>query len=64
MFADFFDDYKDNIGECDFLVIITDGYLLDTDIASMKNPGIDVYWIITSGSSFNAPFGKVFSLRD
>jgi predicted metal-dependent peptidase len=63
MFAQYFDDYKKNIGDCDFLIIITDGFLLDQDIAEMKNPGIPVYWIITSGTSFHAPFGKVYDLR-
>jgi predicted metal-dependent peptidase len=64
MFGQYFTDYEKKIGKCDFLVIITDGYLLDTDVANMVDPGIDVYWIITSdNSSFNAPFGKVYSLH-
>jgi len=63
MFADFFNDYEKNIGECDFLVVVTDGFLLDTDVASMKHPGKDVIWLITSGSSFNPPFGRAFDLR-
>jgi predicted metal-dependent peptidase len=63
MFASFFTDYEKNIGKCDFLVVVTDGWLLDTDIAEMKNPGIDVIWLITSASSFNPPFGRVFDLR-
>lgn len=63
MFAAFFDDYEKNIGKCDFLIVVTDGFLLDTDIAEMKHPGIDVIWLITSGSSFNPPFGRAFDLR-
>lgn len=62
-FAEFFSDYEKNIGRCDFLIIITDGYLLDTDIAEMKNPGIDVIWLITSSSLFNPPFGRAFDLH-
>lgn len=62
-YAEFFSDYEKNIGECDFLIVITDGYLLDTDIAEMKNPGKDVIWLITSGSSFKPPFGRAFDLR-
>ena len=50
MFAEFFTDYEKNIGKCDFLIVITDGFLLDTDIAEMKNPGVDVIWLITTGS--------------
>jgi len=63
MFAEFFTDYEKNIGHCDFLIVITDGFLLDTDIADMKHPGIDVIWLITSGSAFNPPFGRAFDLR-
>lgn len=62
-YAEFFSDYQKNIGRCDFLIIITDGFLLDSDVAEMKNPGIDVIWIITSGSSFNPPFGRSFDIR-
>jgi predicted metal-dependent peptidase len=62
-FAEFFRDYEDKIGYCDFLIVITDGYLLDTDIAEMQHPGVDVIWLITSSSSFNPPFGRVFDLR-
>lgn len=62
-YAEFFDDYEKNIGECDFLIVITDGFLLDTDVAEMKHPGVDVIWLITSGTAFTAPFGRVFDLR-
>ena len=64
-FAGFFSDYKRELKEeQDFLVIITDAYLLDTDIAEMKDPGIDVFWVVTSGhESFKPPFGKVFCLK-
>lgn len=63
MFAEFFDDYQKHIGDCDFLIVITDGFLLDSDIAAMKHPGKDVIWLITSGSAFNPPFGRAFDLR-
>jgi predicted metal-dependent peptidase/rRNA maturation protein Nop10 len=63
MFSNFFDDYEKEIGYCDFLIVITDGFLLDSDVASMKNPGKDVIWLITSGSAFKAPFGRTFDLR-
>lgn len=62
-YAEFFDDYEDKIGICDFLIVITDGYLLDTDIAEMKHPGVDVIWLLTSSSSFTPPFGRVFDLH-
>lgn len=63
MFAEFFSEYEQNIGHCDFLVVVTDGMLLDTDIANMKHPGVDVIWLITSASAFTPPFGRVFDLR-
>jgi predicted metal-dependent peptidase len=63
MFAQFFTDYEKNIGKCDFLIVITDGFLLDQDVAEMKHPGVDVIWLITSGTAFNAPFGRAFDLR-
>ncbi len=62
-YAEFFSDYEKNIGECDFLVVVTDGFLLDTDVAEMKHPGVDVIWLITSGSIFTPPFGRAFDLR-
>ena len=62
-YAEFFADYEKHIGKCDFLIVVTDGFLLDTDIADMKHPGIDVIWLITSGSAFNPPFGRVFDLH-
>lgn len=62
-YAEFFRDYERNIGKCDFLIVITDGYLLDSDVAEMQNPGCDVIWLITSGAAFNAPFGRVFDLK-
>lgn len=62
-YSQFFTEYEKNIGKCDFLIIITDGYLLDTDVAEMKNPGIDVIWILTANSGFSAPFGRTFLLK-
>lgn len=66
MFGSFFEDYeKKGGGKCNFLLMITDGYLLDNDLATMKNPGIPVYWIITSeNATFKPPFGKVFYLHN
>jgi predicted metal-dependent peptidase len=64
-FAPYFDEYEKNIGKCDFLIVITDAYLMDTDISAMQDPGIPVFWLVTSkNESFNAPFGKVYQLRD
>ncbi len=63
-FAEFFRDHEAKLKvKSDFLIVITDGFLLDTDVAEMQNPGMDVIWLITSGSQFNAPFGRVFDLK-
>lgn len=62
-FNSFFSDYEKKIGKADFLIVITDGYLMDTDIAEMKNPGIETIWLITSGAQFKPPFGRCFDLR-
>lgn len=60
----FINDYKEHLGKQDFLVMITDGALLEEDIAKMKDPGVPVFWLITSSAKFEAPFGKTFRLRD
>lgn len=61
-YAQFFSDYEEKIGKCDFLIVITDGFLLESDLVEMKHPGVDVIWLITSGTAFKAPFGRVFDL--
>lgn len=64
LFGAFFTDYKKEIGDCDFLILITDGYLCDFDVANMVNPGIDVVWLVTSNSGFTPPFGRAYHLRE
>lgn len=65
IWAPFFADYEKYIGKCDFLVIISDLYLLDQDVAEMRDPGIDVFWLCTStNAGFKPPFGRVLPLRD
>jgi len=61
MFNQFFTDYKDNVGEQDLLIVITDGYLYDE---VMEDPHVPVIWIVTNNHSrFNPPFGKSFELN-
>jgi predicted metal-dependent peptidase len=62
-FAPFFSDYEKHIGKCDFLIVLTDGFLSDMDMSNMNQPKCDVFWIITSGADFVPPFGRSFSLR-
>jgi predicted metal-dependent peptidase len=63
VWGEFFEEYENHIGKCDFLIIITDGFLYE-DVNSLKDPGIDVLWLITSGTNFAQPFGKSYNLRD
>ena len=63
VYGPFFKEYKERMGKVDFLIIITDGGLMPDDVASMVNPGVPVYWLITSGYQFKEPFGKVFDLK-
>lgn len=64
LYSPFFTDYVEKVGEADFIVVITDGYLIDSDVQAMQNPKVPVYWLITSPTAFEPPFGKVFQLRD
>lgn len=64
-FTEFFEEYEKNIGKCDFLIVVTDGYLDSTDMATMRNPGVDVFWLITSTlETFTPNFGQVFNLHN
>lgn len=64
LFGDFTLKYREKLGDADFLILITDGYLCDVDLANMVNPGIDVFWLITSTTSFTPPFGRAFHLHN
>ncbi|MCZ2224438.1 MAG: VWA-like domain-containing protein [Chitinophagales bacterium] len=64
-FTSFFSEYKNHFGDADFLIVITDGWLSPGELEAATNPGIPVYFIITSDhSSFHPPFGKTFKLRN
>jgi predicted metal-dependent peptidase len=64
LFSDYFKDYHKKIGKCDFLIVITDGFLDTLDLSNMIDPGVPVVWLITSICDFQAPFGRVFKLQD
>lgn len=63
MFGEFFTDYEQHIGKCDFLVVITDGFLADHDTLPSLDPGVDVIWLLTSDHDFKPSFGRVFNLH-
>lgn len=64
-FMSFCSEYKTKLGDADFLVIITDGFLYGDELATAHDPKIPVYWIITSDhADFKPGFGKVFHLRN
>jgi predicted metal-dependent peptidase len=48
--------------EIDMMIIMTDGYLFDME--QLKDPGIEILWVITSeNKNFKPPFGRVALLR-
>lgn len=64
MYSQFFDDYEEKLGKFDLVVVVTDGYLIDSDVAAMKKPNVETVWLITSPCQFQAPFGRVFQLNE
>lgn len=61
-YSTFFEQYEQKMGKVDFLIVLTDGILDDSDIAKMKEPSCPVYWIAAMNDSFKPPFGKAFSI--
>jgi hypothetical protein len=60
-----FDEYEDNVGEVDIIIVATDGYLYDNELAKVKeiSKKVDVVWLITSQNpNFRPVFGRVFHL--
>jgi predicted metal-dependent peptidase len=61
--SDYFSEYEDKIGKCDFHIVITDGHLFEEDLNKMKHPGTDVFWLVVGENfSFKPRFGRVFNL--
>lgn len=61
-----FQDYKQQIGEVDLIILITDG-IFDWDrLKEIKlDSKVDVCWILTMNNShFSPPFGRVFNLHN
>jgi predicted metal-dependent peptidase len=58
----FFGDFEEKLGKQDFVVVITDGELMPGDFATMKDPGVPVFWLAVRGT-FKVPFGKVYELQ-
>jgi hypothetical protein len=57
-------EFQEHLGKIDFMVVITDGFLNQSEIDNMKDPGHEVYWLITSNCDFKPPIGKVFMLHN
>lgn len=64
MLHEYFQQYEENIGKQDFIIMITDGFLSGHEMEHMQDPGIPVFWIITSGADFKPKFGKVYNLHN
>lgn len=64
-FMDFTSQYKEKLGEVDFLIVISDGFISEEEMNSFDDPSVPLYWIITSDhASFSPKYGKVFRLRN
>ena len=64
-FAEYMENYEKEIGKCDFIVVLTDGFLSESDMVEMRPPPVDVFWIITSDyREFKPPFGRVMKLKE
>jgi predicted metal-dependent peptidase len=61
--SSFVNEYESHIGKQDFLILITDGFLLKEDVENMRQPSVPVYWVITNDSVFDPPFGRAFNLH-
>lgn len=63
MLEEFSNEYEKHFGKTDLVIIITDSYVCETDLAGMIEPDCPVAWILTQpNDSFSPPFGKVFNL--
>jgi predicted metal-dependent peptidase len=65
MVGDVFRTYKEHIEKVDMIVVISDGFIGDYEIANVElDKTIDLVWIITSHNpNFNPKIGRVFHLR-
>jgi predicted metal-dependent peptidase len=61
-----FEQYDEHCDKLDIIVVITDGWLGDSELKDVKpKKGVDVVWIITSHNpQFRPPFGRVFNLHN
>jgi hypothetical protein len=61
-----FNEYEENVGKVDLILIATDGFLYDAELNGCKPPkGVEVIWLITSHNpNFKPPFGRVFHLHN
>ena len=63
---DLFDTYKENVGDVDIMIIITDGGLADIQV--LNNVVIpkttQVVWLVVNDTGFKPPFGRVFRLMN
>lgn len=61
-----FNEYEKHCGKVDLIIIISDNYLSDTELNTVKIPGkgTDVLWLCTSENKWKPPFGRLLKLRD
>lgn len=63
VFQEFFNDWETHFdrSKYDFIIVMTDGGIFD--LHQLKHPRKDVFWIITTGYDFQAPFGRTARLK-
>jgi predicted metal-dependent peptidase len=61
-----FNEYEKHCGKVDLIIVISDNYLSDTELNTVKIPGkeTDVLWLCTSENKWKPPFGRLKSLRN
>lgn len=65
--AGIFNEYEEYCGKVDLIIIMTDGFLYDNELADVKRPPRDcqTLWLITSHNpNFKPPFGRVMHLKN
>lgn len=67
MVGDVFNQYEEHCDKLDMVIIITDGFIYDGELANVKRPDKDtqVLWLITSHNpNFKPAFGRVMHLHN
>jgi predicted metal-dependent peptidase len=65
--SDFFNEYEENIGKTDLIIVITDSFLGDGELNGIKVPpkNVETLWLVTSHNpTFKPKIGRVLHLMN